>query len=497
MLTPDYYEKCTDDIIELFSQLNERITKDMARRIIKSGKLTETAKWQLGIEREAGRLYDEILADISKYTGESKKTVQDIFEKAGITSKEYDDAIYKQAGKNPIPLNLSPSMMQILKADIDKTNGHITNLTKTTALTSQTAYIDACSIAQMEISSGAFDYNTAIRHAVDMAVSKGSIVKFASGATMNLEDAIRRAVMTGVSQTTGRISLANAEELGADLMEINAHGGARPEHAVWQGKIVCIKGKKKGYLTLDDIGYGTVTGFKGVNCRHDWYPFIEGISTRAHSDAALEKMNQTEVEYNGKKIPQYTAEQMQRQKERQIRNERRILAGYDEAIKAADNTELKIGLQNDFDNRALMLKEHERKYKDFCKQTNLPELKERLQTKGYNRSVSAKVVARDKKAAKFDELSGIITSTGIKVGGKDSISTHLRSRAIERSISADDIKNALTSPLTKGKIRTDNSQQFVGEKATAVINTKTGKLITTWPTSSSRAKSLKERSKKE
>jgi len=37
--------------------------------------------------------------------------------------------------------------------------------------------------------------------------------------------------MTGIGQTTGQICLANARELGCDLMEITAHAGARPSHA--------------------------------------------------------------------------------------------------------------------------------------------------------------------------------------------------------------------------------------------------------------------------
>ena len=124
-------------------------------------------------------------------------------------------------------------------------------------------------------------------------------------------------------------------------MEITAHGGARPDHASWQGKIVCIEGKRKGYLTLTDIGYGTATGFKGVNCRHDWYPFVEGISTRAYTDKQLKSYQDKTVTYNGEEMSQYEAEQKQRQMENQIRSERRRLAGYDEAVKSADNEELK------------------------------------------------------------------------------------------------------------------------------------------------------------
>lgn len=396
MLTPEYYNYCTDDIIELYSRLNESITRDIARRIVKTGYVTEGAKWQIAVEREAGLLYDDAISKVAEYSDSSEAAVKAIFEDAGIISKDFDDEIYRSAGKTPIPLKASPAMLQVLSAGIAKTNGLISNLTKTTALSAQNAFIEACALAEMEITSGAFDYNTAIRHAVDDAISQGSMVEYASGARMNVEAAVRRAVLTGVSQTTGEISLANAKELGTNLMEITAHGGARPDHANWQGKIVCIEGKRKGYLTLTDIGYGTATGFKGVNCRHDWYPFVEGISTRAYTDKQLKSYQDKTVMYNGEEMSQYEAEQKQRIMERQIRDERRRLAGYDEAIKNANSQELKNGLQSEFDLLSYKMKKHESKYADFCKQTGLPSQKDRLGTKGFNRSVSQKAVYANK-----------------------------------------------------------------------------------------------------
>ena len=88
-------------------------------------------------------------------------------------------------------------------------------------------------------------------------------------------------IITGVNQTCGKLQELRADEVGWDLMELTAHSGARPSHMSWQGKIVSRSGKK-GYLSLDDIGYGTATGFKGVNCRHDWYPYYKG-STRTYT----------------------------------------------------------------------------------------------------------------------------------------------------------------------------------------------------------------------
>lgn len=491
MLTPDYYFNCTDDIIEVYSKLDQSITRDIARRILKAGYVTEGAKWQIQVEREAGLLYDDIISSIAEYTETSESAVKALFEDAGITSKDFDDKIYKEAGKTPIPLKSSQAMLQVLQAGIEKTNGLLSNLTKTTALTAQTAFIDACTLAEMEITSGAFDYNTAIRHAVESAISQGCYVEYASGARATLEAAVRRAVMTGVSQTTGEISLANAKEMDTDLMEITAHGGARPSHAVWQGQIVCISGKRSGYLTLSDIGYGEVTGFKGVNCRHDWYPFLEGVSTLAHTKKELEDLKNATVIYNGEEIPLYEAQQKQRAMERIIREERRKALGYEEAAKTATNKKLKEDLETNYYTCAQKIKQKEKIYDGFCNETGLTPQKDRLYKYGYNKSESQKVLVSNRNAQQYNKLVGVKTKTGISIS---EVGTHIKSRALARQTTVEDIQDALTNPLQLGKIRTDKSQHFVGEKVTAVINTETGKLITTWPTSASRAKKLLKKS---
>lgn len=153
-------------------------------------------------------------------------------------------------------------------------------------------------------------------------------------------------------------------------------------------------------MTTADIGYGTGAGFKGYNCRHDWFPFFEDISEKAYSDKELEQRKNETVTYEGKEMSRYDAEQKQRAMERQIRKERSKLAALDTAIKSTDDEELKTRLKNDFDNLSVKLKSHEAKYKDFSYKTGLPPQKQRLQMYGFNRSVSQKAVHRAKNPTK-------------------------------------------------------------------------------------------------
>lgn len=396
MLMPDYLEHISDDIVELYSQLDNAIIADIARRLVKTGRVTATAEWQIKRAQESGLVYDAIIQKVAEITNASEKQVANLFEDAGIKSIDFDASIYEAAGLSPLPLKLSPAAWQVLRAGLAKTNGLLHNLTMTTANQAQQTYIQAATMAEMQIESGAFDYTTAIRHAIKMASSEGAWVAYPSGHRDRLDVAIRRAVLTGVSQTTGEISMAYAQDMGCDLMEITAHAGARPSHAVWQGKVVSLSGRP-GYLSLSDIGYGTGPGFKGWNCRHDWFPFFEGLSESAYPREELEQLNNATVIYNGAEIPLYEATQLQRKMERSIRAVKRELVGYDTGIKETSDITLKQGLKTDFDAASVKLKVQEAKLKDFLQQTGLYMDTSRVQVEGFGRSQAQKAVHATKR----------------------------------------------------------------------------------------------------
>lgn len=388
MLTPQQLAYCADDIVELYSQLNESIVKDIARRIIKTGKITDTADWQARCLQESGMLYNDILQNVATYSGISEAAIAQLFREAAIESMSYDNKIYNAAGLN---ITISDAVKQTLAAGYAKTAGDIANLTRTTAVSTQQAFINACTLAELQVSSGAFSYQTAIINAIQKAASDGVYVIYPSGHQDRIEVAVRRNVLTGLSQTTGRISLMNADEMGCDLMEITVHAGARPSHASWQGQIVSRSGRD-GYLNLSDIGYGTGDGFKGWNCRHDWYPYFEGISKRAYSDADLAALNEPDIEYNGKMYTEYDAEQRQRAFERAIRSTRSQLAGFNEAIITTEDNVLKRQLKEKFDALSVKLKRQESVLNDFCDKTGLLKQADRIQMYGFGRSVSHKAV---------------------------------------------------------------------------------------------------------
>lgn len=223
----------------------------------------------------------------------------------------------------------------------------------------------------------------AIYNAVSELASQGiKAVTYPSGHTDWADVAVRRAVMTGISQTAGQMQLDLAAEMDCDLVEVTAHMGARPSHALWQGKVYSISGKSKKYPKLSTAtGYGTGDGLKGWNCRHDFYPFFEGISERANLPVDISENNE-----------QYALSQKQRAMERSIRASKRRLAAFDGAVQECDDEVLKHRLLSKFERHSAILKTKEKRLAEFCNANGLYPQNDRVRVVGFNKSVSQKVV---------------------------------------------------------------------------------------------------------
>ena len=261
MLKPEYLDALPDSLIELYSQVEQDILADMARRISQYNYWIPAVEHQRQKLREMGLSQKHIIRVLSQISGKSQGEIKRLMQQACDKALESDRDYYRQYGFDA-PSAKSAEMKAILNAGLKSTNALFKNLTKTTASAGQEQFVNALDKAWLQINSSAFDYNTAIRNAIkDLARQGLHAVRYASGRADTLEVAVRRAIVTGVNQTAGQLQWQLADELGCDLVETTAHAGARPEHAVWQGKIYSRSGKSKKYPDFrSSTGYGTGAG---------------------------------------------------------------------------------------------------------------------------------------------------------------------------------------------------------------------------------------------
>lgn len=283
MLTPEYLNSCTDYLLGMYDQLQTEICCDIARKLVKTGRLTDSAWMQAKRVQQSGKLMEDVISYVASIANLSEAEVKRMFNEAGLKNIEYDSAPLRNAGID-VDLKLSPAMQQVLKANIQKTNGDIRNLTMTTSVAAQTQYMDAVNMAHMKVVSGGFSYSRAIADAIRSAAVQGNSVLYRTGACSKLDVAVRRAVLTSVNQTAGKITEQYASDMGAEYYETSAHSGARPSHAVWQGRVFKIDGSSPSYPNFAEAtGYGTGEGLCGWNCCHSFYPYWPGISKRAYT----------------------------------------------------------------------------------------------------------------------------------------------------------------------------------------------------------------------
>lgn len=324
MLTPTYLEHVPDEMAALWQMVEDDILRDVARRIKANTGLTATADWQLHKLEEMRLLQNSITKTLAKYSGINGQTLRSVLKRAGFDSLAGDKKYYEAMGITPGDPNKSEILLNLLTAGYEQTAGTWKNLTQTTARTVTGQFEAAMDRAQLQVQSGAFDYQTAVRRACDTLGSDMKFVEYPSGHRDTLEVAVRRAVLTGVNQTAGKLQTARMDEYGIDFVETTAHMGARPSHAEWQGKVfhrggqIEYKGKMyRDFVEATRYGYGD--GLCGWNCRHNFYPFIPGLSEPAYDQKELERLNARDQLYRGKLYTEYEMSQMQRALERKVR----------------------------------------------------------------------------------------------------------------------------------------------------------------------------------
>ena len=233
MLKPSYLEKVPDNLVDMYSQAEEDIIADMARRISTYDYFIPSAEHQFRRMQEMGSSYDDIVSRLAQTTKQSKKEVERLIQEAGAETLKTDQKLYKKAGIEPKPLKAAPHLQQTLRQGVSRTNGTFANLTRTTARIGNKQFTDALDRAYMQISTGAFDPETAIKKAVKELSSEGlTAVNYASGRHVSLEGAVRSTITTGVNQNALAVQEAYMDDMGCDLVETTAHGGSRPEHAL-------------------------------------------------------------------------------------------------------------------------------------------------------------------------------------------------------------------------------------------------------------------------
>lgn len=199
MLAPDYLARAPDALVKLWQQVEDDILIDVARRLGGMSGLTETAEYQLWRLQQIRFVRSDVVSRLAKASSRTDAEIRRLFRDAGVKTLTDDDRIYRAAGLSPSDIYTSPALSNLLNAGYRQTTGLWTNLTATTANTVTKQFESALSHAWLQVSSGAFDYKTAISNAIKGLSASMAYITYPTGHVDTLEVAVRRAVLTGVN----------------------------------------------------------------------------------------------------------------------------------------------------------------------------------------------------------------------------------------------------------------------------------------------------------
>lgn len=413
MFTPSEIEAMPSAFEQLYRSLQLNIMSDLTERLKANGEeITSAADWQINRLYELGVSKGEIDNLIQSTLNVSDDEIDRIYDEVVKSGYARNEEVYHKKGKEYIPYNENKELQQLVKAVKAQTKDECKNITGSLGFATKNPdntlsftpladfYQRTLDNGLMQIASGALDYNTVLKKTVK-AMTNGGLrsVDYASGWSNRVDVAARRALMTGFNQVVAKVNEDNAEQLGTEYFEVSYHGGARPTHQVWQGRVYSKE-------ELESVcGLGTVTGLCGANCYHSYSPFLKGIDTPTYSEEELDRMNEEEntpKEYRGKKYTAYEAQQRQRRLETAMR---------------ADRQQIELLTQGGADDDTITsakVKYFQRQdeYVKFSKAMNLPQQWERVTIDGKN-ALGSKM---PKKAGDVNKISGEAVAKSGKSG---------------------------------------------------------------------------------
>ena len=335
MLTPKDFYEIEREISRMYSKIETDLVRRICMYLYRNAGEIELSDWKLlklnGMSVLKQELQKVITKDTQAMQKDLVKLVEDTLTKNNASDarlldaiKDYTKTVGESSHSLSLTLTASETQTARMRAILQNARNGI-NLTNTRALEAcERMVAESINNAYAAVFEGTDTLQNAVYKASKALARKGiTVATYSSGrqSTISIDAAVRRNVVTSVSQATAKMTIESTQGAGYDLVRTSAHMGARPSHAVWQGQVFSISGTSEKYPALSapmdagGTGYGTAEGLCGCNCRHYFFPYVEGFEPASYG------LDDITAEENAEA---YEAQQKQRYYERQVRSWKRV-----------------------------------------------------------------------------------------------------------------------------------------------------------------------------
>jgi len=323
-ITPYQLNLYSERVTDIYRALEEQVFMLLVKRLKTNpihGK-DNVLEWQIDKMQQLRILNDETIAALSKATGLAEKEIRSAIREAGFdTIKSVDEEL--SAIKDPLPI---PSHIdRILETFVKQTFKELDNYVNQTLITTNYGegtvtrmYRKIVEEVTGKVLAGTMTTNKAIAETVIRWADKGIETTFIDrgGNRWYLERYADTVIRSTVNRTYNELRISRMDEHGVDLVLVSSLPDPREACSHIQGKVASIKNPSSNprFPSIYEFGYGEPWGLRGINCRHLFYPFIEGLNTNNQTQFSEEDMKRNRE-----------LSQKQRYYERQVRKAKRSL----------------------------------------------------------------------------------------------------------------------------------------------------------------------------
>lgn len=435
MLTDKFLEESGDDVSNDFSTLETLLLIWMGLRLRNLASLED-------IEEEYPKWKNKACREFFEYSGtgfqkvkkSSQSKVKSIIKDGIVLTISNISSRLKNTDVQASKKDMLNRSNKNLNKGIKDTQGEIKNLCNISRKCTNKQFIKACDEAYSKIVAGN-NADKAIESSIRKLSQKGIEVVGYTDHTTSMDAAVKRAVTSGVNQTSLKFKMDNCKELGINIVKTSSHGGARPSHQEWQGKLFYLHTPVKGLQNFKKAtGYGRVDGLGGANCRHSFYE----VTDYEYKNNLVD----TEEFDKNRNDDQYELEQKQRYYERQIRSWKKRKNILDEC--GVDSTK-----------EAKKIREWQDKRSQFIKDSNIQFKKEH----GID-NVLKKAYTREKVVNKnIDQMYRPVKRSGSDIDFKYSEDVKIKAQRV--TTYGDEVyvsDNTKIKPMTLHRIKTHNDE---------------------------------------
>lgn len=323
-ITPTQLDLFTEPVTDIYRALEDEVFQMVAKRL----KTNPThgrdyvLQWQVDKMQQLRILNTETIRGLSKATGLSEKAIRKAINDVGHgTIASVDDELQGIYKTLPKPSHID----QILESYVRQTFREFDNFVNQTLITTNYGegtvtrmYRKIVEETTGKVLAGTATINKAMAETVIRWANKGIDTAFIDrgGHAWHLERYADTVVRSTVNRTYNELRMSRMQEYGVDLVLVSSLPDAREICSHIQGRVASMSDPSSNpkYPSIYDYGYGTPGGIRGINCRHMFYPFVEGLNENNQP-----QYDQTDVR------GRYEQTQKQRYYERQIRKAKRSL----------------------------------------------------------------------------------------------------------------------------------------------------------------------------